>query len=69
MAGALGVTGANGVAAGGALLTGMNRGPFWPQPASASSNTVAPQTTGARYHANIGFKFGITIRIKIRITV
>ena len=63
--------GAVAVAAGGALFSGMNNGPFWPQPdnpadraassKTAGNNGVAPQITGGRYDANIGFTIRITV--------
>ena len=53
-------------AAVGAAFTGMNSGPFWPQPANASNSMagnsmVMPQITGGRYDANIGFTIRITV--------
>ena len=65
-AGVCGGTGAVAGAAGGVAFTGMNSGPFWPQPVNVNnritgSNMVVPQITGRRYDANISF----TIKIRV----
>ena len=64
--GALGMVGCAGGGAAGAVtvtgcLTGMNSGPFWPQPANPVRMTAVPQIRGNRNEGNMDFTIRITV--------